>query len=183
MNAAEFTILLAEFKAMIHVLLYTAPETVTTRSLDDLITFNAETPAELEFFDQSILEQAAKAPGIMDKTYPEALATAKRLAGKEGIDKLLADNNVIAIVAPSGGPAWTTDLVTGGHFLGAAYSMAAIGVYPSIIVPMGNTRNLPVGPCFFGPKWAEATLIGLAYAYEQRTKARTTPKFLPRSPE
>ena len=183
MHAAEFTILLAEFKAGVNAYLATTPETVKARTLDDLIEFNAGTPAELEFFDQSTFEQAAKAPALTDKAYLDAKATAARLAGKEGIDKLLGDNNVVAIVAPSGGPAWTTDLVTGDHFLGASYSMAAIAGYPSITVPMGNVRDLPVGLCFFGPKWAEATLIGLAYAYEKRTNARTTPKFLLRSPE
>ena len=182
MNAAEFTILLTEFKAGVNAYLATTPETVKARTLDDLIKFNSETAAELEFFDQSIFEEAAKAHALSDKAYLDAKAMAARLAGKEGIDKLAADNNVIAIVAPSGGPAWTTDLVTGDHFLGASYSMAAIAGYPSITVPMGAVRDLPVGLCFFGPKWSEATLIGLAYAYEQRTKALTTPKFLPRSP-
>lgn len=182
MNDAEFTVLLAEFKAGVNAYLATTPDTVKTRTLDDLMKFNSETPAELEFFDQSIFEQAAKAPALTDKAYLDAKATAARLAGKEGIDKLVAENNVAAIVAPSGGPAWTTDLVTGDHFLGASYSMAAIAGYPSITVPMGNVRDLPVGLCFFGPKWSEAMLIGLAYAYEQKTKARTAPKFLPRSP-
>jgi amidase len=155
---------------------------VKARTLDDLITFNAETPTELEFFDQSIFEQAAKAPALTDKAYLDAKATAARLAGRQGIDKLIAENNIVAIVAPSGGPAWTTDLVTGDHFLGASYSMAAVAGYPSITVPMGNVRDLPLGLCFFGPKWSETALIGLAYAYEQKTKARTAPKFLPHSP-
>jgi|JI10StandDraft_1071094.scaffolds.fasta_scaffold114458_2 amidase len=182
MNEAEFTILLAEFKAGLNGYLATTPDAVKARTLDDLITFNAETPAELEFFDQSIFEQAAKAPALTDKAYLDAKATAARLAGRQGIDKLIAENNIVAIVAPSGGPAWTTDLVTGDHFLGASYSMAAVAGYPSITVPMGNVRDLPLGLCFFGPKWSEAALIGLAYAYEQKTKARTAPKFLPRSP-
>ena len=182
MGAAEFTILLAEFKAGLNGYLATTPAAVKARTLDDLMKFNAESPAELEYFDQSIFELAAKAPALTDKANLDAKATAARLAGKDGIDKLVAENNVVAIVAPSGGPAWTTDLVTGDHFLGASYSMAAVAGYPSITVPMGSVRDLPLGLCFFGPKWSEASLIGLAYAYEQRTKARTTPKFLPHSP-
>ena len=182
MNAAEFTVLLAEFKAGLNAYLATTPDTVKARTLDDLIKFNTDNPAELEFFDQSIFEQAAKAPALTDKAYLDAKATAARLASKDGIDKLVAENNIVAIVAPSGGPAWTTDLVTGDHFLGASYSMAAIAGYPSITVPMGNVRDLPLGLCFFGPKWSEAALIGLAYAYEQKSKALTTPKFLPHSP-
>lgn len=182
MNAAEFTVLLAEFKAGLNAYLATTPDTVKARTLDDLIKFNTDNPAELEFFDQSIFEQAAKAPALTDKAYLDAKATAARLASKDGIDKLVAENNIVAIVAPSGGPAWTTDLVTGDHFLGASYSMAAVAGYPSITVPMGNVRDLPLGLCFFGPKWSEASLIGLAYAYEQKSKALTTPKFLPHSP-
>jgi amidase len=182
MGAAEFTVLLAEFKAGVNAYLASAPATVKARSLDALIAFNASTPAELEFFDQDIFEEAAKAPALTDKKYLDAKATAARLAGKEGIDKMLADNNVIAIVAPTGGPAWTTDLVTGDHFLGSSSSYAAVAGYPNITVPMGEIRDVPVGISFFGAAWSEATLIGLAHAYEQLTHARTTPQFFPHAP-
>ena len=182
-SGAEFAILLAEFKDGLNAYLASTPaDKVKTRSLDDLIAFNAATPAELEFFNQDLLEEAAKAPALTEKSYIDAKATAARLAGKEGIDRLLAGQNIIAIVAPTGGPAWTTDLVTGDHFLGSASALAAVAGYPHITVPMGDVRDLPVGLSFFGPAWSESTLIGLAYAYEQRTKARKTPEFLPRSP-
>lgn len=181
-GAAEFTVLLAEFKAGLNAYLAATPEAVKSRTLDDLIAFNAATPAELEFFNQDLFEEAAKAPALTDKAYLEAKATAARLAGKEGIDKLLADNAVIALVAPTGGPAWTTDLVTGDHFLGSSSGLAAVAGYPHITVPMGDIRDLPVGLSFFGPAWSEATLIGLAYAFEQKTHARKTPEFLPHSP-
>ena len=182
MGAAEFTVLLAEFKAGLNAYLATTPETVKSRTLDDLITFNKATPAEMEFFNQDLFEEAAKAPALTDKAYLDAKATAARLAGKEGIDKLLADNKIVAIVAPTGGPAWTTDLVTGDHFLGSSSSLAAVAGYPHITVPMGDIRDLPVGLSFFGAAWSEPTLIGLAYAYEQKTHARKTPEFLPHSP-
>lgn len=182
MNTAEFAILLAEFKAGIDAYLATTPEAVKTRSLADLVAFNANTPAELEFFNQDVFEDAAKAPALTDKAYLDAKATAARLAGKDGIDRMLADNKVVAIVAPTGGPAWTTDLVTGDHFLGSASAMAAVAGYPHITVPMGEVRDLPVGLSFFGPAWSEATLIGLAFAYEQRTKARQAPEFFARMP-
>lgn len=182
MGAAEFTVLLAEFKDGLNSYLASTPEAVKTRTLDDLIAFDTNTPAEMEFFNQDIFEQAAKAPAITDKAYLDAKATAARLAGKEGIDKLLADNNVVALVAPTGGPAWTTDLITGDHFLGSASSPAAVSGYPHITVPMGAVRDVPVGLSFFGPAWSEETLIGLAYAYEQVSKARVTPAFRPHSP-
>jgi amidase len=182
-SSSEFAILLAEFKDGLNAYLASTPaEKVKTRTLDELIAFNAATPAELEFFNQDLFEEAAKAPALTDKSYIEAKATAARLAGKEGIDRVLADQNIIAIVAPTGGPAWTTDLVTGDHFLGSASSLAAVSGYPHITVPMGDIRDLPVGLSFFGPAWSESTLIGLAYAYEQRTQARKTPEFLPHSP-
>ena len=182
MGAAEFTVLLAEFKAGLNDYLTATPPGVKTRTLDDLIAFNAATPAELEFFNQDLFEQAAKAPALTDKTYRDAKMTATRLSRKDGIDKLLADNRIIAIVAPTGGPAWTTDLITGDHFLGSSSGLAAVAGYPHITVPMGEVRDLPVGLSFFGPAWSEATLIGLAYAYEQRTHARKTPTFLRKTP-
>lgn len=179
---AEYAVLLAEFKAGVNAYLAATPDKVKTRTLDDLIKFNADTPAEFEFFNQDIFEEAAKAPGLTDKTYLDALAKSKRLAGPEGIDKLLADNQLDAIVAPTGGPAWTTDLVTGDHFLGASSTLAAVAGYPNITVPMGQVRDLPVGISFFGAAWSEEKLIGLAYAFEQRTQARQTPNFRASSP-
>jgi amidase len=179
---AEFAVLLAEFKAGVDAYLATAPEAVTSRTLADLIAFNAATPAELEYFNQDIFEDSAKAPALTDKTYLEARATSLRLAGKEGIDKLLADNRLDAIVAPTGGPAWTTDLVTGDHFLGSASMLAAVAGYPHITVPMGVVSDLPVGLSFFGAAWSEAKLIGMAHAYEQKSMARKTPRFLVTSP-
>jgi len=181
-SAAEYKVLLAEFRSGIDAYLAATPAAVKTRTLADLIAFNASTPAELEFFNQDIFEEAAKAPTLTDKAYLEARATSLRFAGPEGIDKLLADNKLDAIVAPTGGPAWATDLVTGDHFLGAASMLAAVAGYPHITVPMGQVRDLPVGLSFFGPAWSEAKLIGLAYAYEQKTQARQAPHFQASSP-
>ena len=177
MNAAEYAVLLAEFRAGLDAYLATTPAAVKTRTLSDLIAFNAATPAELEFFGQDIFEQAAKSPALTDRAYLDAKASAARLAGKDGIDALLAKHNVVALVAPTGGPAWPTDPVTGDHFIGSASSLAAVAGYPHITVPMGEIRDLPVGLSFFGPAWSEATLIGLAYAYEQKSQARSAPEF------
>lgn len=177
MGAAEFTVLLSEFRAGLDAYLATAPEGVKARTLADLIAFNAATPAETEFFGQEIFEEAAKAPALTDKAYIDAKATAARLAGPNGIDRLLAANNVVALVAPTGGPAWPTDPVNGDHFLGSSSGLAAVSGYPSITVPMGEVRDLPLGISFFGAKWSEATLLGLGYAYEQKSQARTAPEF------
>lgn len=182
MGSAEFTVLLAEFKAGVEAYLASASPAVKAKNLNDLIAFNSATPAELAFFNQDIFEAAAKAPALTDQAYLTAKATARRLAGQDGIDAMLRDNDVVAIVAPTGGPAWTTDLVTGDRFLGSSSSYAAIAGYPNITVPMGKVHDLPVGLSFFGTAWSEPTLLGLAFAYEQQTKARTAPKFLPHSP-
>lgn len=179
MGDAEFTVLLTEFKAGLNDYLAATPPAVKARSLDELIAFNAATPAELEFFNQDLFEQAAKAPALTDRVYLEAKTTSARLSRADGIDRMLFDNRIIAIVAPTGGPAWTTHLVTGDHFLGSSSGLAAVAGYPHITVPMGVVQDLPVGLSFFGPAWSEASLIGLAYAYEQRTHARKTPAFLP----
>ncbi len=178
----EYRVLLSEFRAGLDSYLATAAPAVKVRSLKDLITFNAATPAEMEFFGQDILEQALSAPSLDDRSYRDARDLAKRLAGPEGVDRLIEDNDLDAIVAPTGGPAWTSDLITGDHFLGSASTLAAVAGYPSITVPMGSIRDLPVGLTFFGAAWSEGDLLGLAYAFEQRTRAREAPAFRPSSP-
>lgn len=177
LGAAENKVLQSEFKAGVNAYLAGTPAAVKTRTLDDLIAFNRQTPEELRWFGQSIFEEAASAPLLTDPGYLKAKADAKRLAGPEGIDRLLKDNNVVALVAPTGGPAWTIDLVTGDHFLGSASGLPAAAGYPHITVPMGVVIDLPVGLSFIGPAWSESRLIGLAYAYEQAAKARVTPRF------
>lgn len=174
---AEWTVLVSEFRPGLETYLANTPEGVSARTLADLIAFNEATPAELEWFDQAIFAQALEAGGLDDAGYLEAAATAKRLAGPEGIDALLSEHDVVALVAPSGGPAWTSDLVTGDRFLGSASGLPAVAGYPHITVPMGVVKDLPVGLSFIGTAWSESTLIGLAYDYEQASRARVAPQF------
>jgi amidase len=175
---AELVVLLTELKADLNAYLATTPASVTTRTLKDVIAFNTATPAELALFGQELFEQAEKTKGLTDPAYRKAAATAKRLAGPEGIDRLLKQHKLDALVAPTGGPAWTIDVVTGDHFLGAASTLPAVAGYPHITVPMGEARGLPVGISFIGAAWSEAKLIALAYAFEQKTKARKPPRYL-----
>jgi amidase len=151
---------------------------VTARTLEELIAFNARTPAELALFGQELFVQAQATKGPDDKAYREAAARARRLAGREGIDGLLKRHKLDALVAPTGGPAWTIDVVTGDHFLGAASTLPAVAGYPHITLPMGEVSGLPVGISFIGGAWSEAKLIALAYAFEQRTHARKPPRYL-----
>jgi amidase len=98
---------------------------------------------------------------------------------EEGMDKLLKENKLDALMAPTGSPAWKTDLINGDHFIGGSSSLAAISGYPAITVPMGFVDELPVGVSFFSKAWSEPLLIEIAYAYEQSTKHRKAPKFIP----
>jgi len=184
MGAAEFTVLLTELKAGLNAYLATtSPDRVKARTLADVIAFNKFEPRELALFGQETFEQAEATKGVSDPAYIAAAGKAKRLAGAEGIDALMAQYRLDAIVAPTGSPAWTTDTVLGDHFVGAASSLAAVAGYPHITVPMGQVRGLPVGLSIFGSAWSEAKLIGIAYAFEQRTKARRAPTYVPTLPE
>lgn len=183
-NAAEFAVLLTELKAGLNAYLATtSPERVRTRTLADVIAFNKAEPRELALFGQETFEQAQATLGLDEPAYIAAAAKAKRLAGAEGIDALMAQHRLDAIVAPTGSPAWTSDTVLGDHFLGAASGLAAVAGYPHITVPMGQVRGLPVGLSIFGAAWSEAKLIGIAYAFEQRTKARRAPTYIATLPE
>jgi amidase len=175
---AEYAVLLHEFKDGLNRYLATSGAPVS--SLDALIAYNlAHADSEMPWFGQEILEMARGVGAIDAPAYLEARATARRLAGKEGIDATLSAHRLDALVAPTTSPAWTTDPVNGDHFSGAGYGAAAVAGTPSLTVPMGEVHGLPVGLTFLGPAWSEAKLIGFAHAFEQLTRARTPPKFLP----
>lgn len=175
---AELTIMLTELKVDLNAYLATTPNAVKARTLKDIIAFNKENREELALFGQDLFLQAETTSGLDDETYLEAAAKAKRMAGADGIDKVMKGNKLDALVAPTGGPAWTNDVVNGDHFLGAASMLPAVAGYPHITVPMGDSKGLPLGLSFMGEAWSEAKLIGMAYAFEQKTKARTPPKYL-----
>ena len=132
----------------------------------------------MPFFGQEILEIAEAKGGLDEKEYLESLELMKRLAGPEGIDKIMNENKLDAIIAPSGSPSWTIDLINGDHFTGGSSSPAAISGYPNITIPAGFVHGLPVGISFFGKAFSEPTLIKIAYAFEQATKIRRKPEFI-----
>jgi amidase len=172
-------VLLYELKADMAVYLATRPG-LTVKTLDDVVRFNREHAAEeLRYFGQELFEQATKKGGLDSPGYLEALATCRRLSREEGIDPALRAHRLDALVAPSGGPAWLTDLLNGDGFSGSSAGPAAIAGYPNITVPAGSVHGLPVGISFFGAAFSEPVLLGLAYAYEQRTRHRTKPRYLP----
>lgn len=173
----EFEVLLYDFKHDLNAYLANRndPEIHT---LADLIRFNEEHhDEELRYFGQEIFLMAQEKGPLTDQAYLDALATNHRLGRTEGIDRVLQEHDLDAIVAPTGSPAWTTDLINGDHFLGASSSPAAIAGYPLVTVPGGFSFGLPVGITFMGTAFSEPTLIRLAYAFEQATKVRKAPTF------
>ena len=180
MSDYEERILITELKQDLNAYLASTPPNVTVRDMAGLIAFNAAHAAEeLPWFGQEFLERAEASKGYDDPEYKKALTEARRMAGEDGIDKMLADDHLDALVAPTGGPSWRTDLIAGDHFVGGgAGNYPAVAGYPHLTVPMGQVHELPVGLSFIGAKWAEAKLIALGYSFEQATHARRLPKFL-----
>ena len=176
---AETTVLLYEFKQGVNAYLATRTG-LKVHSLADLIAFDkAHAAEEMPWFGQELfIEAKAKGP-LTDKAYRDALAKLKKLAGPEGIDAAMGAKHLDALLAPAQDPAWRIDLVTGDPGgTASAYGPAAVAGYPSITVPAGFVHGLPVGMLFFGRKWSEPDLIGMAYAFEQATRARRNPRFL-----
>ncbi len=178
-DAAELDVLLYEFKAGVNAYLAERGNTVSVRTMDDVIAFNrANAGAEMPYFGQEQMERAQAMGSLDDAKYRDAVATCRRLSRDEGIDAIMAQHSLDAIVAPSNGPSWPTDVINGDRYSGGNASVAAVAGYPSITVPMGFVDALPLGVSFIGRAWSEGRLIGLAYAFEQATKARRAPRFL-----
>jgi amidase len=179
MGRNELSVLMSELKVDMNAYLATTPRTVRARTLADVIAFNrAHADAELALFGQELFERAEATHGL-DDDYRRARATSLRLAGHDGIDKLLHDNNVIALVGPTMPPAWPIDAVNGDQISGGgAGNLAAIAGYPHLTVPMGNVRGLPVGLSFIGAQWDDARILALGYAYEQASRRLVTPRLI-----
>ena len=179
----ETEVLQYEFKDGINAYLASRGATSRMKTLADLIAFNRENASrEMPWFGQEQFEKSQAKGPLSDAKYREAVEACRRLSREEGIDAVLAKHSVEAIVAPSNGPSWPIDLVNGDRYTGGNSSVAAVAGYPSITVPMGFAGPLPLGLSFIGTAWSEARLIALAYAFEQATKARRAPAFLPTVP-
>jgi len=176
-NDTEFTVLQYELKADLNAYLANRPGAPS--SLKDVIDFNDRNRAkEMPYFGQDIfLKAEAKGP-LSSKEYTDALEACQRLARKEGIDAVMDEHKLDAIMAPTAGPAWLTDLVNGDNAAGGSSNAAAVAGYPDITVPAGYIFGLPVGVSFFGRAWSEPTLLKIAYGFEQATRVRKAPSFL-----
>jgi amidase len=175
----ETTVLLYELKTDLNAYLASLGPNAPVKTLAEVIAFNEAHAAEemLYFGQEQFLKAQTKGP-LTDKVYLDALAKNRRLARAEGIDAVMGRHRLDAIVAPTGGPAWLTDCLTGDHFGGGSSTPAAVAGYPSITVPAGFVSGLPVGLSFMGRAWTEPALIRLAFAYEQATHVRQPPRFL-----
>lgn len=183
LGEAEFQVLLTELKADLNTYLATTPAAVKTRTLADVIAFNkANAAAEMPFFAQETFEAAEKTRGLSDAEYLGARAKSQRLAGKDGIDAMLAKAGAAILVEPSYGAAWLIDPVYGDQYSGPSSSeLPAVSGYPNLTVPMGLVRGLPVGLSFIGTAFAEQALLNAGYVYEQASKARRAPRYLPQA--
>ena len=177
-NAPEMDVLLYEFKDGLNA--YLARSGAPQASLETLIAWNtAHKEQVMPFFGQELFEQAQAKGPLTDAAYLKARDTAKRLAGKDGLLATLEKDALDALIAPSVGPAWPTDHVLGDHFSGSGYGAAAVAGTPSLTVPIGDARGLPLGLTFMGRPFTEADLLAWGYALEQATKARRPPAYQP----
>ena len=176
-SVASRLVLMTELKVDLNAYLAsTDPVQVPTRTLADLIAFNAAEPRETVLFGQELFVVAEATNGLDDPDYIEARASSFRMAGPEGIDRMMAQNRVVALIAPTTSRAWTNDPDDDDRSQGSSSSLAAVAGYPHLTVPMGFDRGMPVGISFIGGKWDDARILSLGHAYEQKTHARRAPR-------
>lgn len=175
----SFEIMLYEYKEGLNAYFDSLGDKAPVKTIDELIEWNRQDSVELKYFGQEHLEAAAAKGGLSDTAYVNARQ--RMLEGRRqlGIDRVMDEHGLDAIIGPTNGPAWKTDLINGDTFLIGVSSPAAQSGYPSITVPMGFVDDLPVGMSIFGRGWSEGVLIEIAYAYEQATLHRKAPQYLP----
>jgi amidase len=176
---SEFEVLLYEFKADLNTYLAGLGPQAPVKTLKDVIDFNNRNrDREMPYFGQDIMEKAQAKGPLTSKAYLQALNKNHLLTRTQGIDFIMRKHRLDALIAPTGGPPWPTDWLNGDHFTGGYSSASAVAGYPHITVPAGYVFGMPVGLSFFGGAYSEGKLIKMAYAFEQATKVRRTPRFL-----
>lgn len=177
---SEFDVLLYEFKADLNKYLASLGPNAPVKSLADVIAFNEKhRSTSMPWFGQDIMIKAQAKGPLTDQKYLDALAQDQKMSREQGIDAVMNEHKLDALIAPTGGPAWVTDLLNGDHYTGGYSTPSAVAGYPNINVPIGFISGLPVGLSIFGRAWSEPTLLRIAYSFEQMTKHRRPPKFIP----
>lgn len=177
-NELSFEVMLYEFKDGLNKYFASLGEDAPVKTLEELIAFNISDSVELRYFDQDILIMAQEKGDLNSPAYINALSMMLKGIREDGIDRIMDEHKLDAVIAPTGSAAWKTDLINGDYYHIGSSSPAAISGYPNITVPMGFIAELPVGLSFFGRAWSEPILLEIAYAFEQGTKHRKSPEFL-----
>jgi amidase len=181
-RAAERSVMLYELKHGLALWLRSFAPHAPVQTLADVIAFNkAHADREMPWFGQELFEQAAALGGLDSPAYLEALAQCARGSREEGLDRVFAQHQLDAVIAPTGGVAWLIDPIAGDHFGGSFAGPAAVAGYPHLTVPSGQVRGLPAGLSFVGPPFSEWRLLDLGYAFEQATRQRKAPRYRARS--
>ena len=178
-GSLSFQVLLWEFKDGLNKYFASLGENAPVKTVEELIVFNNNDSIELLYYDQELLLEAQKKGSVESKEFLDIVVKMNRLVREEGIDKVMTENRLDAFIAPTGSPAWKTDLINGDSYTVSSSSPAAVSGYPNITVPMGFVEGLPVGISFFGRAWSEPLLLEIAYAYETGTRHRKPPSFIP----
>lgn len=173
----SFQVLLYEFKDGLNKYFASLGGEAPVNSLEELVEITLADSVEMRYFDHDLLITASEKGGLDSEEYTDALERMLRHTREEGIDRVMDEHNLDAIIGATGGPAWKTDLTNGDNFSVSSSSPAARAGYPNITVPMGYIDGLPVGISFFGRAWSEPVLLEIAYSYEQATKVRRPPTF------
>lgn len=178
-GSLSFEVMLYEFKDGLNKYFASLGGNAPVKSVEELIEFNKNDDVELLYYDQELLLEAQKKSSVESKEFLDILEKMNRLVREEGIDRVMTENRLDAFIAPTGSPAWKTDLINGDSYTVSSSSPAAMSGYPNITVPMGFVEGLPVGISFFGRAWSEPVLIEIAYSYEAGTLHRRAPGFIP----
>ena len=177
---SEFDVLLYEFKTDLNKYLESLGPGAPVKSLKDVIDFNeAHRDKEMPWFGQDIMLKAQEKGPLTEKKYLDELAQDQTMSRGQGIDAAMDEHKLDALIAPTGGPAWPIDLLNGDHFTGGYSTPSAVAGCPNINVPIGFVSGLPIGMSIFGRAWSEPVLLRIAYSYEQASKMRRAPKFIP----
>jgi amidase len=174
----SYNVMLYEFKDGLNKYLKNLGIAAPVRDLEDLIDKTFSDSVEMRYHEHDIFLTAQSKGNLDSEDYRKSLEMMLHLSKEEGIDKIMEEYDLDAIIAPAGGPAWKTDLVNGDHFILGSSSPAAIAGYPNVVVPMGQIDGLPVGLSIFGRPWSEPILLEIGYSYEQGTNKRFTPKYI-----